>query len=97
MLHSQSLTYEVSGVVQDQDTVHRLSVVGHQLLLGLHMCRTMLHKAVPKVVSGPLVMPMMMGLIPYRKLTAAMYHDGLILALLLLFGIGAAVIYAHQK
>ena len=81
-----------NAAMQEQDTAHRLSVLAHQLLLGLPMgSHTLLHKVVPKVVSEPLVMPMMMGTVPYRKLTAAMYQDALLFAVLLLVGIAGSL------
>ena len=77
-----------STASQDKGMPHRLALAVHQLLLGLHMVLcTLLQKAFPKVVSEPLVMPMMMGTVPYRKLCSKMYHDGFLLAVSLVLAI----------
>lgn len=67
--------------VQDQDAVHKAWLLGHKLLLGLHMAsRTALHKAAPSMFGGPSMMGVAMGNSAYRGLTSAMYKDGILFA-----------------
>ena len=67
--------------LQDQGIAHKLWLYVHGFLLGVHMAsHTLLHKAAPHVFAEPRMMPMVMGHIPYRKVTAAMYWDGSVVA-----------------
>ncbi|KAL3130529.1 hypothetical protein ABBQ38_008341 [Trebouxia sp. C0009 RCD-2024] len=76
---------EVGLRVQDQDAAHYLWILGHKILLMVHVVlRTVLHKAVPSMFSGPLVASMVQGSLPYRALTSAMYKDSIVFAAVLL-------------
>ena len=71
--------------VQDQDAAHQLWLVGHKILLMVHMVwRTALHKAVPSMFSGPLMASMVQGSLPYRAVTSAMYKDCVVFAAVVL-------------
>ena len=77
--------------VQDQDAVHKAWLLGHKLLLGLHMAsRTVLHKAAPSMFCGPRMMGVALGNSAYGGLTSAMYKDGILLAV----GLSAAAALA---
>ena len=74
------------------DTAHKLWLSGHKVLLRLHVfLHTALHKLAPNMFSGPRMMPMMLGVIPYREVTSAMYRDGLFVAGSIGFGVLACV------
>jgi len=67
--------------LQDYGTLRRLWVLGHRLLLALHMIsRSLLNKLAPKVCSGPRLMSMAMGAMPYTAMMNCLYQDGLMLA-----------------
>lgn len=67
--------------LQDQGIALKLWLSVHGLLLGVHVAtHTLLHKAAPHVFAEPRMMPMVMGRIPYRKVTAVMYWDGSVVA-----------------
>ena len=67
--------------LQDYGTLRRLWVLGHKLLLALHIIsHSLLNKLTPKVFSGPRVMAMAMGAMPYTAMMNCLYQDGLMLA-----------------
>ncbi|DBA70580.1 TPA: hypothetical protein ACH3X2_011969 [Trebouxia sp. C0005] len=66
---------------QDYGVLRRLWVLGHKLLLALHIIsHSLLNKLAPKVCSGPHVMAMIMGAMPYTAMMNCLYQDGLMLA-----------------
>ena len=79
--HQMRISYPIPCCVQDQGTAHKLWLAGLKMLLVLHMiCRTMLHKAAPRLCGGPRMMEVMQGTLPYRRFMAAIYQDGIAFA-----------------
>ena len=67
--------------VQNQDAVHRLWVSSHKFLLILHMVlNTVLHKAAPRMFSGPRLLQVVVGKAPYRDFLSTIYRDGVLFA-----------------
>ena len=67
--------------VQNQDAVHRLWVSSHRALLILHMVlNTVLHKAAPRMFSGPRLLQVVVGKAPYRDFLSTIYRDGVLFA-----------------
>ena len=51
------------------------------MLLNLHMIsRTVLNKAAPSLFGGPRMMEVVVGKLPYRRFTSALYQDGVVFA-----------------
>lgn len=67
--------------LQDYGILRKLWVLGHKLLLALHIIsHSLLNKLAPQVCSGPRVMAMAMGTMPYTAMMNCLYQDGLVLA-----------------
>ena len=64
--------------MQELDAAHRIWVLGHRILFMHHMVlRTLLHKAVPGMIAGPSLLPLVWGPLPYRSFMSALYWDGI--------------------
>ena len=79
--HQLCISQALPCCVQDQSTARKVQLMGLKMLLVLHMMsRTVLHKAAPSVFGGPRMLEVVMGKLPYRQFTSAIYQDGLIFA-----------------
>jgi len=70
--------------LQDQTTAHKFWILGHGVLLKMHVVtHTLLNKALPGIFGPPTMQHMLQGLVPYRAVMSAMYTDALVIAGLL--------------